>query len=55
MVWRGGGRLTLLYSSRSEAQNHAVVLRDRLDGMRKTPAGSAQIRHTRVRPKPQRT
>ena len=33
-------RLTLLYSSKNEQQNNAVVLKDLLDGMRKPPTGT---------------
>ncbi len=47
-------RLTLLYSSRNEVHNNAVVLRDLLEGMRKAPTGSAPIRHRRAPAKPQR-
>jgi len=33
-------RLTLLFSSRNEEQNNAVVLKDLLNGMRKPPTGT---------------
>jgi uncharacterized protein YeaO (DUF488 family) len=33
-------RLTLLYASKNEQHNNAVVLRDLLDGMRKPPTGT---------------
>lgn len=33
-------RLTLLYGSRNEEHNNAVVLKDLLDGMRKPPTGT---------------
>ena len=33
-------RLTLLFSSKNEARNNAVVLKDLLEGMRKPPTGS---------------
>jgi uncharacterized protein YeaO (DUF488 family) len=33
-------RLTLLYSSKDEEHNNAVVLKDLLDGMRKPPTGT---------------
>jgi hypothetical protein len=32
--------LTLLFSSRNEEHNNAVVLKDLLDGMRKPPTGT---------------
>ncbi len=32
--------LTLLYASRNELHNNAVVLKDLLDGMRKPPTGT---------------
>lgn len=35
-----GKRLTLLFSSKSEERNNAVVLKDLLEGMRKPPTGS---------------
>jgi uncharacterized protein YeaO (DUF488 family) len=34
------GKVTLLYSSRNEARNNAVVLKDLLDGARKPPTGT---------------
>ena len=33
-------RLTLLYASKNEERNNAVVLKDLLDGMRKPPTGT---------------
>jgi uncharacterized protein YeaO (DUF488 family) len=33
-------RLTLLYASKNEKHNNAVVLKDLLDGMRKPPTGT---------------
>ena len=33
-------RLTLLYASKNETHNNAVVLKDLLDGMRKPPTGT---------------
>src|SRR5271169_4989628 len=33
-------RLTLLYASKNEKRNNAVVLKDLLDGMRKPPTGT---------------
>jgi uncharacterized protein YeaO (DUF488 family) len=33
-------RLTLLYASKNEQRNNAVVLKDLLDGMRKPPTGT---------------
>ena len=44
-------RLTLLFASRNEEQNNAVVLRDLLEGMRKPPTGTgpAGARATRGR------
>jgi len=39
--WAGRGkRLTLLYASKNERHNNAVVLKDLLEGMRKPPTGS---------------
>ncbi|SRR6266496_475051 len=35
-----GKRLTLLFASRNEEQNNAVVLKDLLEGMRKPPSGT---------------
>jgi uncharacterized protein YeaO (DUF488 family) len=35
-----GKRLTLLFSSKNEERNNAVVLKDLLEGMRKPPTGS---------------
>jgi hypothetical protein len=42
-LYRLAGRrkkLTLLFASKNEEQNNAVVLRDLLEGMRKPPTGS---------------
>jgi len=36
----GRQQLTLLFASKNEARNNAVVLRDLLEGMRKPPAGT---------------
>src|SRR5579863_1178448 len=49
-------RLTLLFASKNEQHNNAVVLRDLLDGMRKPPTGTgpAGIRSTRQREAAQR-
>jgi hypothetical protein len=33
-------KLTLLFASRNEEKNNAVVLKDLLDGMRKPPTGT---------------
>lgn len=35
-------RLTLLYASKNETRNNAVVLKDLLDGMRKPPTGTGR-------------
>jgi uncharacterized protein YeaO (DUF488 family) len=35
-----GKRLTLLYASKNEQRNNAIVLKDLLDGMRKPPTGT---------------
>src|SRR2546423_9507784 len=35
-----GKRLTLLFASKNEERNNAVVLKDLLDGMRKPPTGT---------------
>ena len=37
-------RLTLLYASRNEEHNHAVVLKQLVDGNRKPPTGTGPIR-----------
>lgn len=44
-------RLTLLFASKDERHNHAVVLKDLLEGMRKPPTGTgpAGARRTRER------
>jgi uncharacterized protein YeaO (DUF488 family) len=44
-------RLTLLFASKNEEHNNAIVLRDLLDGMRKPPTGTgpAGVRATRAR------
>jgi uncharacterized protein YeaO (DUF488 family) len=48
---RGKKRLTLLFASKDEKRNNAVVLKDLLDGMRKPPTGTgpARVRSTRTR------
>lgn len=33
-------RLTLLFASKDEQHNHAIVLRDLLEGIRKPPSGT---------------
>jgi uncharacterized protein YeaO (DUF488 family) len=50
-------RLTLLYASKNEERNNAIVLRDLLNGMKKPPtgtgpaaAGSARLRKAARRP-----
>ncbi len=52
-------RLTLLFASKNEERNNAVVLRDLLDGMRKPPTGTggkaARVAQSRkVHPMPKR-
>jgi uncharacterized protein YeaO (DUF488 family) len=44
-------RLTLLYASKNERRNNAVVLKDLLDGMRKPPTGTGRgaLRTIRMR------
>jgi uncharacterized protein YeaO (DUF488 family) len=44
-------RLTLLYASKNEQRNNAVVLKDLLDGMRKPPTGTGPgaLRSVRTR------
>jgi uncharacterized protein YeaO (DUF488 family) len=44
-------RLTLLYASKNEKRNNAVVLKDLLEGMRKPPTGTGPgaLRSMRVR------
>ncbi len=44
-------RLTLLFASKNETHNNAVVLKDLLDGMRKPPTGTGPgaLRAARVR------
>jgi uncharacterized protein YeaO (DUF488 family) len=44
-------RVTLLYASKNEKRNNAVVLKDLLDGMRKPPTGTGPgaLRAMRVR------
>jgi uncharacterized protein YeaO (DUF488 family) len=44
-------RLTLLYASKNEKHNNAVVLKDLLDGMRKPPTGTGPgaLRNMRTR------
>jgi uncharacterized protein YeaO (DUF488 family) len=46
-----GKRLTLLYASKNQQHNNAVVLKDLLEGMRKPPTGSGPgaVRTTRDR------
>jgi uncharacterized protein YeaO (DUF488 family) len=48
-------RLTLLFASKNEQHNNAVVLKDLLDGMRKPPTGTgpAALRATAM-PRPRR-
>ena len=45
----GRARLTLVFGSRNEEQNNAVVLRDLLEGMRKPPTGTGPARAARQR------
>jgi uncharacterized protein YeaO (DUF488 family) len=40
-------RLTLLFASKNEERNNAVVLKDLLDGMRKPPSGTGPARGAR--------
>jgi uncharacterized protein YeaO (DUF488 family) len=54
----GGKRLTLLFASRDENHNNAVVLKDLLEGMRKPPTGTgpgaigaARMRQAAKRPR----
>ena len=44
-------RLTLLFASKNDKRNNAVVLKDLLDGMRKPPTGtgSGALRDSRTR------
>lgn len=42
-------RLTLLFASKNEQRNNAVVLKDLLDGMRKPPTGTGPARTARGR------
>jgi uncharacterized protein YeaO (DUF488 family) len=42
-------RLTLLYASKNELHNNAIVLKDLLDGMRKPPTGTGPLRSARAR------
>ena len=42
-------RLTLLFASRNEEHNNAVVLRDLLEGMRKPPTGTGPARAAKQR------
>jgi uncharacterized protein YeaO (DUF488 family) len=48
---RSGKKLTLLYASRNEEHNNAVVLRELLEGMRKPPSsvGRAALGRGRIR------
>ena len=51
-LYRLAGRkrnLTLLFASKNEIHNNAVVLRDLLEGMRKPPTGSGPVRSMRAR------
>lgn len=41
--------LTLLFASKNEQSNNAVVLKDLLDGMRKPPTGTGPVRSARSR------
>jgi uncharacterized protein YeaO (DUF488 family) len=41
--------LTLLFASKNEQSNNAVVLKDLLDGMRKPPTGTGPVRSARNR------
>ena len=41
--------LTLLFASKNELHNNAVVLKDLLDGMRKPPTGTGPARSVRSR------
>ena len=46
----GGSRqLTLLFASKNEVRNNAVVLRDLLEGMRKPPTGTGPDRASATR------
>ena len=42
-------RLTLLFASKNEMHNNALVLKELLDGMRKPPNGTGPIRAARMR------
>jgi uncharacterized protein YeaO (DUF488 family) len=42
-------RVTLLFASKNEKYNNAVVLKDLLDGMRKPPTGTGSLRSPRKR------
>jgi uncharacterized protein YeaO (DUF488 family) len=42
-------RLTLLFASEDEQHNHAVVLKQLLEGMRKPPTGTGPLRSIRQR------
>ena len=42
-----GKRLTLLFASKNEEYNNAVVLKELLEGMRKPPTGSGTWRSAR--------
>ncbi len=55
---RSKKNLTLLFASKNEQHNNAVVLKDLLDGMRKPPTGTGpgaahpmRTRHSRRRPR----
>ena len=52
-------KLTLLFASRNEERNNAVVLKDLLDGMRKPPTGTGpgaigMVRQRQARSRPRR-
>jgi uncharacterized protein YeaO (DUF488 family) len=42
-------RLTLLFASKNEKYNNAIVLKDLLNGMRKPPTGTGGLRPSRTR------
>ena len=42
-------RLTLLFASKNEKRNNAVVLKDLLDGMRKPPTGTGPVKSQAAR------
>ena len=48
--WPAGKKiLRLLFASKNELHNNAVVLKDLLDGMRKPPTGTGPARSVRSR------